>query len=199
MRNCADVPSSTTIVNIPAGISVFEVYAKNNSIITLIGPLGRQSLNSDLGIKLDRPQRRFVLTENCDRHMLRQISRRKSHRFKISTHTIKALLEKIFRALQIPYRRKLFVTGVGFKFSLRDGKVTVLQMKLGYSHDIFIKIPSEINIACLNGTKLMLSGYSPNKIEALAAYIRSFKVPDNYKGKGIHLEHEKIRLKDGKT
>lgn len=198
MKNYADVPN-TTNVNIPIDISIFKVRTENDSVITLIGPLGRQSLNSDLQINLDRTQRRIVLTDNYDRDMFSLISQRQSQRSKFSTHTSKVLLEKIFRALQIPYRRKLFVTGVGFKFSLRYGKITVLQMKLGYSHDIFIKVPSEINIACLNGTKLMLSGCSPNKIEALAAYIRSFKVPDNYKGKGIHLEHEKIRLKDGKT
>lgn len=198
MRNYVNVPD-TTLVNVPTGISIFKVRTKNNLVLALIGPLGRQSFNSDLRFNLDRIQRRIVVTDNCDRNMFSPISRRKSERLKFSAHAIKVLLEKIFRALLIPYRRKLFVTGVGFKFSLRDGKITVLQMKLGYSHDIFIKIPSEINIACLNGTKLILSGCSPNKIEALAAYIRSFKVPDNYKGKGIYLEHEKIQLKSGKT
>lgn len=114
--------------------------------------------------------------------------------------TIKTLIRKSIKSLHIPRRISLLLTGVGFRFSLNETrKSVVLQIRLGYSHHVFLQIPPEINIVCIGGSKLIIAGYYSTKVNALAALIRSQKVPDCYKGKGICYEHEKIPLKDGKT
>ena len=71
-------------------------------------------------------------------------------------------------------------------------------LKLGYSHDIYLKIPRNLEISSLKFTKLFISGFSYGKITQTAALIQSYKYPEPYKGKGILYENQKIQLKEGK-
>ena len=78
------------------------------------------------------------------------------------------------------------------------GEIKLLNFKLGYSHQIFFKIPRNLNVFCLKSTKLFVSGLSNSYVNQIAALIRSYKTPEPYKGKGILYENEKIILKEGK-
>jgi len=55
-----------------------------------------------------------------------------------------------------------------------------------------------MKIICPKTTKLFIFGYNQQKINKLAALIKSYKVPEPYKGKGIFYDNEKIILKKGK-
>jgi len=93
------------------------------------------------------------------------------------------------------FTRRLEITGVGFRAAV-DGKI--LTMFLGYSHEIKILIPAGITVVAEKPTLLAISGANIQVVGQFTAVIKSLRKSDPYKGKGIHLEGEKIRRKDGK-
>jgi len=95
--------------------------------------------------------------------------------------------------------KKLKLIGVGFRVSsLKVLDFDLLYFKLGYSHAIYFKVPKTFNVFCLKNNKLFLIGNSSIFLTQVAALIRSYKIPEPYKGKGILYMSEKITLKEGK-
>jgi len=81
---------------------------------------------------------------------------------------------------------------------LQISNTDVLHLKLGYSHNIYIKVPKTLKIFCLKANKFFIKGDSYTFVTQIAAVIRSYKTPEPYKGKGILYSTEKITLKEGK-
>jgi large subunit ribosomal protein L6 len=81
---------------------------------------------------------------------------------------------------------------------LQTTGMTLLHFKLGYSHYVYFKIPKNLEIFCLKANKLFILGDSYSFVNQVAALVRSFKIPEPYKGKGIIYTTEKITLKEGK-
>ena len=93
------------------------------------------------------------------------------------------------------YVAELMVIGVGFKFL--PFRKRILQLSLGYSHDIFVFVPPEVSFHVF---KHYLALFSYNKALAtqIASTVRSLRLPDSYKGKGIRYLEEIVKLKKGK-
>jgi large subunit ribosomal protein L6 len=92
------------------------------------------------------------------------------------------------------YTKKLVIDGIGFK---ADVKPTEIIMSLGFSHTIKVIIPEGIKVVSEKNT-LIITGISKDKVGQFAAYIRSQRKPEPYKGKGIRYDTEVIRRKQGK-
>jgi len=73
-----------------------------------------------------------------------------------------------------------------------------LVLKLGFSHDIILEIPEKITVTCPNYSNITLTGSEKDILARFAAKIRSYRLPEPYKGKGIKFHHEVIRRKEGK-
>jgi large subunit ribosomal protein L6 len=73
-----------------------------------------------------------------------------------------------------------------------------LKLALGFSHDVYYAIPSEIKIA-VEQNVITVSGISKQRVGQVAAEIRALKKPEPYKGKGIKYEAERIIRKSGKS
>ena len=97
---------------------------------------------------------------------------------------------------------KLEFVGVGYRASIQKNNPTVLEVKLGYSHDILLDIPSDIKVECLGPEKarnqIVLSGNNKDLLSKFAFKIRNYRPPEPYKGKGIKFAGESIRRKEGK-
>jgi large subunit ribosomal protein L6 len=78
------------------------------------------------------------------------------------------------------------------------GKVTLLQLKLGFSHDVLIEIPLSVRVFCFKPTLICCVGTNKNVLTQFAAQIRDTKPPEIYKGKGIRYRNEVIMHKQGK-
>lgn len=93
------------------------------------------------------------------------------------------------------YRLKL--VGVGFRASIKDNKVF---LKIGYSHEIIYNIPNDVQISCskAKGIFLLIKGTENARVAQIAREIRTLRIPDAYKGKGIHYNKEILKLKKGK-
>jgi large subunit ribosomal protein L6 len=109
--------------------------------------------------------------------------------------TYRALVAKIIEGVTKGYERKLEISGVGYRAALQ-GKI--LQLQLGYAHDIAYPIPEGVTIAVPKPTEIVISGIDAQKVGQAAAEIRAFRKPEPYKGKGVKYSGEFIFRKEGK-
>ena len=93
------------------------------------------------------------------------------------------------------FTRRLEISGVGYRAAV-DGKI--LNLQLGYSHDIKFAVPADIEVACESPTAITIKGADRQRVGQIAAEIRAFRKPEPYKGKGIRHAGEQILRKEGK-
>ena len=93
------------------------------------------------------------------------------------------------------FTRKLEINGVGYKASVQ-GKV--LQLSLGYSHDVPFAIPDGITIVTPRPVEILISGIDKRQVGQVASEIRAYRPPEPYKGKGVKYSDEFIFRKEGK-
>lgn len=89
----------------------------------------------------------------------------------------------------------LRLVGVGYKASVEGRSLT---LKLGYSHDLVVPIPRDIQVSTPTASKVLLCGADYQRLTQFAAKIRAYRKPEPYNGKGIFVGSETIRLKEGK-
>jgi large subunit ribosomal protein L6 len=109
--------------------------------------------------------------------------------------TTRALVNNMVTGVSTGFTRTLEINGVGYRAAVQ-GKV--LNLQLGYSHDIPYPIPDNIQIACERPTMIAVSGADRQRVGQVAAEIRGYRPPEPYKGKGIKYADETIRRKEGK-
>lgn len=109
--------------------------------------------------------------------------------------TYRALAANIITGLTTGFEKKLEINGVGYRAAVQGD---VLNLQLGYSHDINYGIPSGITIA-VEKNVISIKGADKQQVGQIAAEIRSFRPPEPYKGKGVKYSDETILRKAGKT
>jgi large subunit ribosomal protein L6 len=112
---------------------------------------------------------------------------------------MRALLNNMIIGVSKGFVKVMELHGVGYKVEVK-GKTLVLA--LGYSHPIEYPITKDIKIDIVKGKKVptfSISGMDKERVGQVAAEIRSFRIPDSYKGKGVRYQGEIIRTKTGKS
>ncbi|WP_375195178.1 50S ribosomal protein L6 [Sphingobium sp.] len=107
----------------------------------------------------------------------------------------RTLIQNLVTGVTEGYTKKLLITGVGYR---ADAKGKVLNLKLGYSHDVDFPVPEGIEIKTPDNTTVEISGIDKQKVGQVAAEIRRWRKPEPYKGKGIKYAGEFIFRKEGK-
>jgi large subunit ribosomal protein L6 len=107
----------------------------------------------------------------------------------------RTLVQNLVTGVSDGFTKKLLITGVGYR---ADSKGRVLNLKLGYSHDVNIDVPEGLEVKTPDNTTVEISGSDKQKVGQLAAEIRRWRKPEPYKGKGIKYEGEFIFRKEGK-
>ena len=112
----------------------------------------------------------------------------------------RSLINNMVIGVSEGYKKQLELVGVGYKAATQG---QVLEMNLGYSHNIFLEIPSEVKVSAetQKGKNPIVTLESNDKelIGEVAAKIRTLRKIEPYKGKGIRFVGEQIRRKAGKT
>jgi large subunit ribosomal protein L6 len=121
------------------------------------------------------------------------ISEEKAHRAFWGTY--RALAQNIVTGLTTGYSKQLEINGVGYRAAVK-GKV--LNLQLGFSHDINYDLPDSIE-ASVEKNVITLKSHDKQKLGQVAAEVRSFRPPEPYKGKGVKYMEEHIVRKAGKT
>lgn len=109
--------------------------------------------------------------------------------------TTRALVNNMVTGVSTGFSVTLEISGVGYRASIQGN---VLNLQLGYSHEIAYPIPSDVRIACERPTLITLSGPDRQRVGQVAAEIRAYRPPEPYKGKGIKYSTETVRRKEGK-
>ncbi len=111
----------------------------------------------------------------------------------------RSLIQNMITGLSEGYKKSLEIVGVGYKFDVKGP--TKIELSLGFSHKVPVDAPEGIQIELDKDNKNMIHITSHDKqlLGYFAAYIRSLKKPEPYKGKGIKYVGEHIRRKAGKT
>jgi large subunit ribosomal protein L6 len=180
------------IIKIPKNITV--IYSSKKKILTLIGPLQTRSMFLELKLNINDNLKVIEVTSIT----FLNLPGKKKQILSLKNTTI-ALIKQLLLETSATMYNKLKFVGVGYRtFEVEEFKNKLLMFKLGYSHPIFFKIPTNLNMFCFKFIKLYISGNSYKNVTQTSALIRSYKKPEPYKGKGILYESEKIILKEGK-
>jgi large subunit ribosomal protein L6 len=107
----------------------------------------------------------------------------------------RTMIANMVKGVTQGYTRSLEINGVGYRANVQ-GKV--LQLNLGYSHDVNYAIPEGIEIKTPKPTEILISGIDKQRVGQVAAEIREFRGPEPYKGKGVKYSDERIFRKEGK-
>ncbi|MBP5402686.1 MAG: 50S ribosomal protein L6 [Treponema sp.] len=94
------------------------------------------------------------------------------------------------------YSKTLIINGVGYRAEVK-GKELV--MNLGYSSDFIAIIPEGLTVTTDPSGKITISGIDKQRVGEFSAQLRTLRMPEPYKGKGIRYDNEVIRRKVGKT
>jgi large subunit ribosomal protein L6 len=106
------------------------------------------------------------------------------------------LLNNMVIGVSVGFSRTLVITGVGYRAEVQGN---ILSMSLGYSSDVYVGIPDDINVTADAQGKVVVNGIDKQRVGEFAAQIRKLRLPEPYKGKGVKYEDEKIRRKVGKS
>ena len=171
-------------INIPIPEKVKVLLSGNT--VNVEGPLGKHT------IKLDLEMFELNITEGKDVSIkpkkLDDISKR-------LWGMNRSLINNAIIGASSGYEKILELTGVGYRAALKGN---VLNMQLGFSHDINYNIPAGIKIVVEKQTTLKISGSNKQQVGMVASQIRSIRPPEPYKGKGIKEKGQYILRKEGK-
>ena len=107
----------------------------------------------------------------------------------------RSLINNAIKGINEGYSKTLELSGVGFRAAIKGN---MLNLQIGFSHDVNYQIPEGIKIVVEKQTTIKITGSDKQLVGSVAAKIKSFKKTEPYKGKGIKEQGEYILRKEGK-
>ncbi len=173
-------------VTVPQGVTV--TVGKDN-VVTVKGPKGEltEAVDRDIIVEVKDGEVTFGRPTDQGRHR--------------AMHGLyRALVANMVKGVTDGFEKKLELVGVGYKAANQGN---LLDLSLGYSHNIVIEVPNELKVATAQekgqNPTITLTGTDKQLLGAVAAKIRSLRKPEPYKGKGVKYVGEYIRRKAGKA
>src|SRR6186997_1366967 len=173
-------------VTIPAGVT----FNFSNHKVSVKGPKGELHQVIDPDFKISKQEDGTYLVERP--------TDQKRHK---SMHGLyRALIANMIEGVSKGYKAQMELVGVGYKANAQSN---VLELSLGYSHNVFLAVPSEIKVQALqekgSNPTIILESADKQLIGQVAAKIKSLRKVEPYKGKGIRFTGEFVRRKAGKA
>ncbi|KAJ7603938.1 ribosomal protein L6, alpha-beta domain-containing protein [Roridomyces roridus] len=178
------VPESVKFVTTPTSISIE-------------GPLGKTTLPLFPFVKIDltEPKMMQVTVEDAEVQQQRRM-----------WGTTRTLISNAVTGMTEGFSVPLYLVGVGYRAAIEDdprgtadgGNGRRLNMKLGYSHSVFVPIPPHIKAEVPLPTKITLFCTDKHQLGLFAAKVQSYRKPEPYKGKGIFVNRETVKIKNVK-
>lgn len=168
-------------IEIPNGVEV----KIDGHVVTIKGPNGTETVTVRPEIAVKIEDNHVVLSKVGD-------SRETDALFGL----FRTLIANAVHGVTHLFEKRLGIQGVGYRASM-EGKN--LNLALGYSHPVIVEPPEGITISVEANTKISVKGANKQTVGDVAAFIRSKRPPEVYKGKGVRYEGEHIRRKAGKA
>ncbi|KAI0816200.1 54S ribosomal protein L6 [Xylaria sp. FL0064] len=195
-------------ISIPPGveIAIGEPRAKRDPTtylripkrtVTVSGPLGKLDLEIPpfLTIHHDEAARKASLTiENTELKQQKEM-----------WGTTWAYLNRYIMGVSEGHTAILRLVGVGYRATVEErprkaqypGQKFVC-LKLGFTHPVEEPVPFGVTASTPQPTRILLEGIDREQVMSFAAQIRKWRRPEPYKGKGIFVNDETIKLKQRK-
>ena len=173
-------------VEIPVGVTV---KVSDDKLVTVKGPLGEltQQIDPAMDVEIEGNQL-----------LVKRPSESKDHKSKHGLY--RSLINNMVEGVSKGFEIKLELVGVGYR---AENQGQILELVLGFSHHIFLQLPSEVKVEAVTDKRsnptVTLKSSDKQLLGQVAAKIRSFRMPEPYKGKGIKFVGEVIRRKAGKS
>ena len=166
-----------------------NVSIKTGNLVTVKGPLGELSQQVDPRIKVKIEDNQVTLNRSSEDNKTK------------SMHGLyRSLIYNMVEGVSNGYEIKQELVGVGFR---AEAKGQLLELSVGFSHDIFFEIPKEVEVEAKTERRsnpiITLKSIDKQLLGQVAAKIRSLRKPEPYKGKGIKFVGEQLRKKAGKS
>ena len=167
-------------VAIPSGVTANV----EGQTVKIKGPKGAMQvvLHDDVQVQMDKGA-------------IKLDPRGESKRARSMWGTSRTLVNNLIAGVTKGFEERLEINGVGFRAAVQGRS---LQIQLGFSHDVNFPIPEGIAIATPKPTEVVVTGIDKQKVGQVAAEIRGFRPPEQYKGKGVKYVGEYIFRKEGK-
>lgn len=173
-------------VAVPKGVTI---SVGSDNIVTVKGPKGELKQAIDRDIKVEVVGEEVVFTRPTE-----QIRHKAMHGL------YRALVNNLVKGVTEGFKKDLELVGVGFKASNQGN---VLDLSLGYSHNIIFEVPKELKVATVTekgkNPTISLEGVDKQLLGQVAAKLRGLRKPEPYKGKGVKYAGEVLRRKAGKA
>ena len=154
--------------------------------LILTGPKGSKKLS--LNDKI------FTASISDDNNLILKLIK-KNQISKIMWGTTRSIINNALIGVTVGYEKILELSGVGFRATLRGN---VLNLKLGFSHDILYEIPQEVKLTVEKRTIIKISGIDKELVGKVASEIKRLKPVEPYKGKRIKEKGQYVLRKEGK-
>ncbi|MCF8301793.1 MAG: 50S ribosomal protein L6 [Bacteroidales bacterium] len=173
-------------VAIPEGV---EVDVSDQNLVTVKGNLGELQQQVEEGFKIEVSEGQVVVTRPSDEKKNRAL------------HGLyRSLINNMITGVSKGYEIVQELHGVGFKATVNG---QLLELALGYSHNIYLEMPEEIKAEAVTERgkppRIILKSIDKQLVGQVAAKIRELRPPEPYKGKGVLYKGEIIRRKAGKA
>lgn len=173
-------------ITLPSGVEL-SVSSRNEVVVK--GPKGTLTQGVDPDIKVSVDGNSVVVERPTEQK-----------RHKALHGLYRSLISNMILGVNQGYKTNLELVGVGYK-ATANGQV--LELSLGYSHNIFVALPKEVSVTAVTDKGknpiVTLEGIDKQLVGQVAAKIRSLRKVEPYKGKGVRFVNEVVRRKAGKT
>lgn len=167
-------------VQLPDGIEA-DIVANQ---ITIKGQKGQLNQTFPESVKLEKED---------DKILISPLNETKNAR--AAWGMTRTIINNMVLGVSTGFNRNLEINGVGYRASI---EANILTLQLGFSHDIKLAIPEDLEVKCVKPTEISISGINKQRVGQFASEIRRLRKPEPYKGKGIKYQEEVIRRKEGK-
>ena len=162
-----------------------KVKVENGKLV-MSGPKGSKELT--LNDKI------FTATIS-DNNFLNLKQKNKNESLKTMWGTTRSIINSALIGVSVGHEKILELSGVGFRANLKGN---ILNLQVGFSHDVSYKIPEGIKILVEKNTIIKISGVDKELVGKVTSEIKKLKPIEPYKGKGIKVKGQHILRKEGK-
>ena len=159
----------------------------DGSNLTITGPKGSKVLTINDKI--------FSSKVNDSEFQINPLQKKIDKKTSIMWGTYRSLINNAITGVSKGHEKILELNGVGFRANLKN---EVLNLQIGFSHDVNFKIPKEIKITVEKQTVIKINGVDKELVSKIAADIKNLKPVEPYKAKGIKERGQFVLRKEGK-
>tara|TARA_B100000941_G_scaffold282862_1_gene251786 strand:- start:532 stop:1074 length:543 start_codon:yes stop_codon:yes gene_type:complete len=169
------------------------VIPKDSSIkiegsnLTVSGPKGTKKLSINDKI--------FSSKLEDTKFQIKPLSNKIDKKTSIMWGTYRSIINNAVTGVSVGHEKTLELSGTGFRANLKG---EILNLQIGFSHDVNFKIPKDIKISVEKQTVIKISGVDKELVSKITADIKNLKPVEPYKAKGIKERGQYVLRKEGK-